>query len=110
MRYLVDISHTTALFTAVEVPRDVVARRAFPASTLTGYDQAEDAIERARHEVVKYGVDNVTFEVSADRHAYLASDATGFLRAKGAGYVGEFEGLSNVWPKYALPTELTETT
>ncbi|MFC4950240.1 class I SAM-dependent methyltransferase [Pseudonocardia sp. GCM10023141] len=37
---------------------------AFPASTFTGYDIAEDAIARGRAEVVAAGLTNVTFEVA----------------------------------------------
>lgn len=36
--------------------------RAYPASTFTGLDLADDALERARREAAEQGLDNVTFE------------------------------------------------
>lgn len=37
--------------------------KAFPASTIVGYDLAEDAIDRARTEAAAQGVSNARFEV-----------------------------------------------
>lgn len=41
----------------------IVMARAFPASTFTGYDLAEDAIDRARAEAASLGLENARFEV-----------------------------------------------
>jgi SAM-dependent methyltransferase len=42
----------------------VLLAAAFPASTFTGYDIAEDALDRARAEAAAAGLENLTFEVT----------------------------------------------